>query len=123
MVEVVQAISDAKLDDLERHARRDDWHDLLVPSDIRQLIGDLRRARAHLTPNTDLSDERADAVLEEIIGDYLRCDREDAIRAMHQYAAGLQGALAEIRDMTNKRQLPLTTQINDIARTALGDTQ
>lgn len=31
-------------------------------------------------------------------------------------------ALAEIRDMTSRRQLPLTTQINDIARKALEDT-
>lgn len=131
--EVIASISDEKLNDLERHARRDDWHELLVPSDIRQLIGDLRRARAHLP--TDLSEERA----REVLGPgvlHVTCDKrfvwhDDALRAMQEYAAGLQGEVERLkarlaRDAEDAESWRGTMSIfegNDRARTALGDTQ
>lgn len=60
---------------------------------------------AHLTPNTDLSDERAREVLAKLIYAADGADIEPdeyipspiVLRAMHQYAAGLQGEVERLR--------------------------
>lgn len=41
-------LTDARLDELEALARRDDWHRTLVGSDVRALIAEVRRLRAAL---------------------------------------------------------------------------
>ncbi|UIJ43746.1 hypothetical protein LZK98_11655 [Sphingomonas cannabina] len=52
-VAVERRLSPEKLDDLERHASRDDWHMLIVGPDIRQLIAELREERAALQSSAE----------------------------------------------------------------------
>jgi hypothetical protein len=61
---------------------------------------------AHLTPNTDLSEQRAWQVLRETPHDDGcqsldggHCDCYKPVRAMHQYAAGLQGEVERLHSL------------------------
>lgn len=103
-----------------------------------------RSDAAHLTPNTDLSDERAREVLLQHFGVSDEGVLEPILRAMHQYAAGLQGEVERLRlalheiDVEAANTIPpdgkdaafaalnrITAIINPfrLPRTALGDTQ
>lgn len=51
----------------------------------------------------------------------LEREAAEAITQLQAKVERLESALREIADATSKRQLPLTTQVNDIARNALSD--
>lgn len=105
---------------------------------------------AHLTPNTDLSKAHASAVLQAVWDEF--CATNDApknvwndvskhlaLRAMHQYAAGLRGEVERLREVlqpfadANSRiraddpdnDRPAIATVADYRRaaTALGDTK
>ncbi len=57
-----EGMSDARVDELGEIARRDDWHRLLVGSDIRLLVSALRQSRARL----DKAERERDALREAL---------------------------------------------------------